>query len=293
MAEQTTPVAVVADTAATTGTQTVDAVAATGSPPNPKPVVDATGQTADPNSAAYWKAQADAAAAKVAAAEAEAKKAFQARDKAKQSFLDSPEGKSLMAEAAKAKQLEASIAAAKKKAEEDGAIARGEFEKLAVQRAVERDAALAKASEYEKQALDANKAAEARLAAYEENQRKASLRTTLDAAYKAAGGLDPEVFTLISQRFLDDGTVKVAEDGSIAGIAEAVKKIAEAKPFLFRGSSQEVLRRVAAQIPGGVQGAATGFAVRDEKQQQRTNNGQPWASLAESHLQGAVPPGRR
>lgn len=288
MADTSNP-AVTVEAVATVGVPApVDASAQAGSTPS-QPTVEAVG--AHGNDVAQLKAQAEesakraaAAEAKAAAAEAEAKKAFQARDTAKQRFLESPEGQSIKAELDAAKQRVAEFEKAKKDAEEAEALKRGEFQKVAEQRAAERDAALAKVAEYQAKVAEAEKSAETKITEAAQKQRAEKVRQTLDAFYTAAGGTNAELFQIVSDRLIADGSVKYSDDGaSIVGVPEAIKKIAEAYPPLFK-SPQDVLKRVAAAIPGGVGASQAAFAIRDQKQRQQQHpEGQPFPTLADSY----------
>ena len=176
---------------------------------------------------------------------------------------------------------------------------RGEFQKLAEQYKGERDERDKKIAEYEAKLAeerksteakiaDANKNVETKLSEFTQQQRAEKVRRTLDAFYVAAGGTNADLFRMVSEKFITDGTVKVGDDGtSIVGASEVIRKIIEAYPPLFKGSQQEVLKRVAAAIPGGTQAAAdAAIALREQKAKQR--QGQSWTPLAESYAANAT-----
>ena len=62
----------------------------------------------------------------------------------------------------------------------------------------------------------------------------ARARDALTSAYEAAGGHDAELFGLLTAKYIADGTVAVADDGTVTGVAEIVQKVREAKPPLFK-----------------------------------------------------------
>ncbi|MGH2625472.1 MAG: hypothetical protein ACRDHY_02335 [Anaerolineales bacterium] len=175
------------------GTPAPGAGAQPGGTPSPGPA-DAGGQGGE-NTVEHWKA-------KATHWEREAKGAFQARDQAKTRFLDSDEGKSLIKDRDELAGLK--DAAAKEK---------GQWKELA------------EAKETENKALKAQ---------IEEGGRRAkatAIRTALDSAYVAAGGLDSETFTALTA---SPAAITVGDDGKVAGVEEIVKKLKETKPHLFK-----------------------------------------------------------
>lgn len=174
-----------------------DGGAPPGGTPNPGGGDPSKGETVE-----YWKG--------------EAKKAFAERDRARQAFLESDEGKALVA----AKQ-------AQEKAAEEAALKRGEVEKLYGEAKTR-----AERLEAEKRDLEAKHQAE-----ITERDRKVKLNTArsqLEAAYRAAGGLDPETFLTLAAPAIDKGEVAVGDDGKVTGLEEVIKKQMEARPYLFK-----------------------------------------------------------
>lgn len=294
MADTTNPAVTVVESTTTTGNipVTADAVAQAGSTPSQRTAETVGAQGNDV--AAQLKAQAEEAAkraaaaeAKAAAAESEAKKAFAARDTAKQRFLESPEGQAIKAQLDAANQRVAEFEKREKEAQETEAAKRGEFEKLANQYKGERDERDKKIAEYEAKLAEAHKTVEVKLTEAAQKQRAETLRKTFDAYYTAAGGTSVELFRMVSDKLIGDGSVTVDDTGNIAGMPEGIKKIATAYPQLFK-SQQEVLKRVAREIPGGINANEAAFAIRDQKQRQQQNpNGQPFPMLAESYAMEA------
>ena len=183
-----------------------DGGASSGSTPNPGNA-DASkggGETVD-----YWKG--------------EAKKAFAERDQARndartarQAFLDSEEGKSLLA-----------AKTAQEKAAEEAAIKRGEYEKLYGEAKARADKA-----EAEKRDLEAKYQAD--IAQRDRTVKQSRARTELEAAYRAAGGVDPETFLTLNASALDKD-ITVSDDGkTVTGVEEVVKKQLAARPYLFK-----------------------------------------------------------
>ncbi len=196
MAEPATPAA----DAAAAGTPPPAATGGLqGGTPSPG-AADAAGSGPDKD-AAYWKA--------------EAQKAFAARDAAKKGFLESDEGKALVAARDEAQKKLAELDATAKAAEEAEAQKRGEFQKLY-------EAEKAKRAEVESKFAETARA-----------HRVARARDALNAAYTAAGGHDAELFQLLTDKNLADGSVAVGDDGQVKGVVELIQKVREAKPALF------------------------------------------------------------
>lgn len=168
-----------------------------GGTPSPK-AADAAGTEQD---AGYWKA--------------EAQKAFVARDAAKKNFLEGDEGKQIIAARDEALRKLADLEVAKKAADDAEALKRGEFQKLY------------EAEKTQREGLEVKMTEAARA------HRVDQARSALAMAYTAAGGHDAELFQLLTEKYITDGSVAVESDGHVKGVVELIQKVRGAKPSLF------------------------------------------------------------
>jgi hypothetical protein len=210
---------------------------ATGSAPSQATAEAAVGGSKE--DAGFWKA--------------EAKKAFEKRDRAIDEFMSSDEFKALQAQAAKAAKYETDRADAERKAAEE----QGKFKEL-----------------YEAQKLETAKAT-AEAEAVLTRHRSMLAKSALDSAYSAAGGLYPDAFRkLVADEMV---AVKVADDGTVSGHVEIVRKYLESTPGMFKSAAKGALAKLEAMGVKTETGPRS-FEARDNEHQQGKTRP---ASLAE------------
>lgn len=236
MADENTNANSLAEAGAGATTTTADAGVKSGGTPKQTAADAAKGGKAE-DTVDYWKG--------------EAKKAFGERDQAKKAYLESAEGKSLAERAAKADAFEK----AQKDAETKAAQERGEYQKL-----------------YESEKTEHQKTKD-NFDRYEKKLETSKVRGALDAAYSAVGGIDPDVFKILSDTAIEKGDVKFV-DGKVEGASELVEKYVKAKPHLFKSDAAEALKRVKAAAETADKDAAR--ALND-----RGDDGKQPLSLAE------------
>lgn len=230
--------------ASAAGAARPDGSANPGGTPNPGTADAGKGGT---DTVDYWKS--------------EAKKAFEARDGARKAFLESEEGKKLLAaqqqieEHARKQALEVEEAAKK----------RGEFEKLYGEAKTKAEQAEARIAELEaKHKSDVE--------GLTRKQKAGRARDALETAYRAVGGVDPEAFLILTAKAIDDGDVKVDDDGKVTGVEAVVKKHQDARPHLFgkaparEGGTKKRTEAVAKpQTKGGMAAVRAAWQERREK----------------------------
>lgn len=141
-------------------------------------------------------------------------------------------------------QVEA-FTSSEKKRQEDEAAKRGEHQKLAEDRARERDEALAKAKQ-------AEESANARIAEYVAKQQRSMAMAHLETAYKAVGGHDAETFSMLAEKALKDGKITVDGDFKVAGVEAFVSDLQKGKPHLFKGGGASGGSSGGGSLPGGM-----------------------------------------
>jgi colicin import membrane protein len=253
---------------------TATATPAPGGTPGASPASTPTGQGAadaagkGTDTVEHWKAQAEAAKAEAEKAaaervkwEREAKQAFEARDKAKARFLDSEEGKAYAEAKAKLDKLD-----------EEAALKRGEHEKLLTARTAELEAERKARAEERRTLLDGF-------------ARKELARTFL-----AVGGKDADWFAVKLDKAISEGSVRIADDGTVTGAPELMKKLAEAHPALIPNGAAAAVEKLIAGEPAAIAAQAGALAERDKRKQPTPTS---LASFSVPFGSGFVPPGAK